>query len=448
MLEKKLNILIKGVLLFSLFFISSFLYSAQDQTDSLLIFVKSAKEDTSKVNALNKLSQDLTNFGKFDEAKRYVEEALTLGKKLNFQRGIAEAYNNKGVIYESQGNYMEALKVHEIALEIRKKRGNKRELAATYNNIGNLNFLEGNNDEALKNYSIALKLKKETGNKKSLINAYNNIGNVYFKRDDFEKALSYFDLSLAISLELKNKKGIANASNNMGLVYEKQGKYTEAFKMYKELEKTATENNEKVEMAVSKVNISAVLIHLKRFPEAKKVCTEALQISKEMGSREYMKECFINMSLIDSAQGDQRGQLENYKLYVLYSDSLTNEENTRKVNEREIQYVFNKKAVADSIKNYEKVRLEELQHSKETREQNIYTYGGIIAFMLMLIIAVISFRAFSQKRKDTELIRKQKLIVEEKQKEILDSIHYAKRIQQSLLPSSKYFERNLKRLNK
>lgn len=34
----------------------------------------------------------------------------------------------------------------------------------------------------------------------------------------------------------------------------------------------------------------------------------------------------------------------------------------------------------------------------------------------------------------------------EKQKEILDSIHYAKRIQYALLPNEKYVERSLKRL--
>jgi sigma-B regulation protein RsbU (phosphoserine phosphatase) len=45
-------------------------------------------------------------------------------------------------------------------------------------------------------------------------------------------------------------------------------------------------------------------------------------------------------------------------------------------------------------------------------------------------------------------IEEQKKIVEEKQKEILDSIHYAKRIQNTLLTSEKYIERNLNRLNK
>jgi len=36
----------------------------------------------------------------------------------------------------------------------------------------------------------------------------------------------------------------------------------------------------------------------------------------------------------------------------------------------------------------------------------------------------------------------------EKQKDILDSIRYAKRIQQSLLPNEKYLDKNLKRLTK
>ena len=40
-----------------------------------------------------------------------------------------------------------------------------------------------------------------------------------------------------------------------------------------------------------------------------------------------------------------------------------------------------------------------------------------------------------------------KELVEEKQKEILDSIRYAKRIQTALITSEKYIERNINRLS-
>jgi len=39
-------------------------------------------------------------------------------------------------------------------------------------------------------------------------------------------------------------------------------------------------------------------------------------------------------------------------------------------------------------------------------------------------------------------------LVEEHRKELIDSIHYAKRIQTTLLPSDKYIEKHLKELKK
>ena len=45
-------------------------------------------------------------------------------------------------------------------------------------------------------------------------------------------------------------------------------------------------------------------------------------------------------------------------------------------------------------------------------------------------------------------LSQQKEIIEEKNKEVTDSIRYAKRIQDALLPSEKFMERTLKRLKK
>ena len=52
------------------------------------------------------------------------------------------------------------------------------------------------------------------------------------------------------------------------------------------------------------------------------------------------------------------------------------------------------------------------------------------------------------KQKAEKKLFEQKQMIEEKQKEILDSIRYAKRIQNALLPHEKYIERNLDELNK
>jgi hypothetical protein len=53
-----------------------------------------------------------------------------------------------------------------------------------------------------------------------------------------------------------------------------------------------------------------------------------------------------------------------------------------------------------------------------------------------------------QVKERTTEITKQKHLIEEKQKEILDSIKYAKRIQQAHMPTEKYVEKNINRLKK
>jgi hypothetical protein len=58
------------------------------------------------------------------------------------------------------------------------------------------------------------------------------------------------------------------------------------------------------------------------------------------------------------------------------------------------------------------------------------------------------YNRFKVTQKQKVIIEKQKELVEEKQKEILDSIRYAKRIQDALLTSQMYIERNIKRLKK
>ena len=75
--------------------------------------------------------------------------------------------------------------------------------------------------------------------------------------------------------------------------------------------------------------------------------------------------------------------------------------------------------------------------------------------MLVLLFAFFIFRSLNVTRKQKSVIEQQKQevelqkeLVEERQKEVMDSIRYAKRIQMALLPSEKYFDKNLNRFRK
>ena len=73
---------------------------------------------------------------------------------------------------------------------------------------------------------------------------------------------------------------------------------------------------------------------------------------------------------------------------------------------------------------------------------------------IVILIAFLIFRGYRQKQKANIIItgqknevEAQKQLIEEKQKEILDSIRYAKRIQQALITNEIYIHKHIKRLN-
>ena len=67
----------------------------------------------------------------------------------------------------------------------------------------------------------------------------------------------------------------------------------------------------------------------------------------------------------------------------------------------------------------------------------------LISLAIVLVLVVFVLRGYNAKRKANLIISKQKEIVELKQKEILSSIYYAKRIQNALLTSENYFRKHL-----
>jgi hypothetical protein len=67
---------------------------------------------------------------------------------------------------------------------------------------------------------------------------------------------------------------------------------------------------------------------------------------------------------------------------------------------------------------------------------------------LIIIIAIVAIRLLQLNRKNNRLLKAQNDLIEEKNKNITDSINYAKRIQNAQLTPERYIERELARLKK
>ena len=171
---------------------------------------------------------------KYDKA----DEALTSGLKIAVQKQDKELEatlrNGLGNVYFNQGKYEDALKYHQEALTIHKDIGNPLGLAFDLGNLGSVYFNQGKYEDALKYYKDALTIHNNIGNPLGQANALNNIGNVYFNQGKYEDALKYHQDALTIHKDIGNPLGQASDLGNLGNVYFNQGKYDDALKRLNE----------------------------------------------------------------------------------------------------------------------------------------------------------------------------------------------------------------------
>ena len=407
------------------------LFAQNKYIDSLLAVLRVAKEDTSKVNLLNTLSSELVLEINYSLARKYADDALLLSEKLNFKKGIAGAYNNFGVIYSNQFNYGEAFRNYLTSLKIREEIGDKKGMAATYVGIGNIYDDQGNYPEALKNYLTSLKLREDIGYKNGIAASHVNIGNIYTYQRNYPEALKNYLAALKIFEErganngiamshnnigdiyrlqgnyaeaLKNylvsfkiyeksghKPGIADAHNYIGLLYSDEGNYIEASKNYLISLKINEEVGDKQRIADNYNNLGRLNIKLHKPAEAKKYLDDALSLNKQMGIRDEIRDAYNDLAELDSLQGNFKSAFDNYKMYVLYRDSLINSENTVKIVGMQMQYEFDKKEAV--------TKLEQEKAIEATKNRsNLILMSSVILIISSLFIILLIRQVNLKKR--------------------------------------------------
>ena len=85
----------------------------------------------------------------------------------------------------------------------------------------------------------------------------------------------------------------------------------------------------------------------------------------------------------------------------------------------------------------------EAAHKAELKQRAIVLYSVLAGLLIVLVFAGFVFRSLRIRNKQNKIIVAQKEVVEEKQREILDSIEYALRIQTAILPPTRIVKQYL-----
>ena len=208
--------------------------------DSLLLAVKTQKEDTSKCRSYNIISRVYV-YKNNDEGLRYAQLGLALATKLKWQKGIGLSHTSQGMHLISKGNYKAALKILLEAEKIFMSLKDAENLARVYNQIGILKANLAKFPESLDYFFLSLKkfesLKKDDF-RSSIASCYENIGTIYNLTNSFEKAIINYKKAIAILQEMRGHE-LEYAMNlaNLGTIYQKQGQFEYAINTYKTAEK-------------------------------------------------------------------------------------------------------------------------------------------------------------------------------------------------------------------
>ena len=226
--------------------------------DSLLSLLNKSSEDTTKVVILLKLFNP-TVVNDLDLAYEYTDQAHVLSEKLSFDKGIAAAYQRKGIIWGYRGNLGKARENYLKAIEVH-KRLDKELIAATlvfnlgllykdqgiydsasmYNERANEIFLKFN--DSLKyasgldlfssihqeqgNYFLSVKYATEAadifnryGDELREADALIKIGQGYVIQDDYLSAINYFNSAIGLYRKYNDKQWENYVIQRIGMAY-------------------------------------------------------------------------------------------------------------------------------------------------------------------------------------------------------------------------------------
>lgn len=444
-------------------------FQIKGQNDSAIHYFEVVKEIFSEINyeagvavALNNIAMVLQDMGEREKCLDYYNQAIVGYKKMKNYLNIGSSLHNIGTVYADMGNYPMALQYFHKALTIGDSITNKFQsssrIAFAYQQIGTIALkFEKDEEKALSYFLKSLKLREEYDEKLQIPGSLINIAEVYKNQKKYEKSLSLLNRALAISEEIGEKKRMAIIDVQMGSVYFELKDYQKAIEYFEKAKEINIAVDYKINIANSLNKIGLVYEKTNQPEKALINAKKALDISEEIGdlngielASSILYKNYKKLNKITKA-------LKMYELNILIKDSIINQDNLQSVINQQYQYEYEKKALADSILHQDEIVIHQAEvkaEQEERKKQRVILYGVIFLMTLIVAFSVYLYTRFRLIRRQRNLIDEQKKTVdkafaeldvekkkvERKNKEIITSINYAKKIQRAILPENELMQ--------
>jgi serine phosphatase RsbU (regulator of sigma subunit) len=468
-----------------------YLSKGQTKKDVKVNTVKSVG-DTAGVNRLLLLARGTLNKGQLDQTMAYTIRAKTLAKKIGFQEGLAKCYNFEGRILYRKGKYEESMDCLKTALMIAQHINDSVIISTSLNNLGNASAYQGDHVKALEYYMRGLAVEEKIKVQNNLHWYYSNMGNIYNEQKNYAKALEFSLKAIKVEEKIKDKHALSVTLSNIGGIYSSIEKNDSALFYYIRSLQLSEEIKDTFSICLSLSNSAMMYSKLKRYGSAYEFATRGYKIAKSKGLKDIIIYCvktlgdvdlalkkydsaekyflqveamateihakllisdgYLSLSNFYNEKQDHKKAYAYYKLYSETKDTLLNEGNSKLITEMNTKYTTEKKEKEiELLKKNEDIQALELSKKKnELERQQTVSISVFVGFILLMIVAVLMYSRFRLKKKANEQLQSAFNQIEEKNTQIeksnvmiTDSITYAKRIQDAILPAPEDLSKSL-----
>ncbi len=452
---RRISVLISLAFIVLLLFKPAHIYAKRPNiSDSLTAVLKKTGIDTSRVNVLSRLSEQLMHTYP-DSAMHFAKKALDISKKLKYKEGEALCLKNLGTIHYIKGNFIDALEKLQKSLKIYTEiNPENKARVSLLQRIGVIYSITGNNAKAVEIFFKVINIYEEEHDTVGMANTYNNIGIVYERENNFEKSLEYYMKSINLRKAIGDVKRIALAYNNIGIIYSRQKKYDIALDSFFKALNYSEKASDKRTLAITLGNIGNVYEALKQYSKSLEYQYRSLEIKKDIGNNKSIAHAIYNISSVKNEMGLYEEALSNFQVSLnhaqkagdkfllrdiyrafmnIYSKTgnyslalengykffkvnkiLNNQINSRKINDLQLKYdKSNRKEEIEYLKQQEEVRAVKLQND------SLFLGALFVGIIIILVFFIFIFKSYRQRYKLNKNLINQKTEIHQQKEEIL-----------------------------
>lgn len=332
-----------------------------------------------------------------------------------------------------------AFSINKQSLKLATDHNDTLLIAYSLNNMAGIYDLTGDYRASIEMYKKALVILEKLKDIRQIGNTSYNLSIPYSKLELHDSSKYFTDKAFVNYKKVSDYSGIALCYDFYGSEEDRKGNYKEAVKFYKMEIQNFKLENEAANLIIPYQNIAETYLKLKDYVECKKYLDLAMDLAIALGSRVDVYDVSSTYSKYYEAKGDYKKANFYMRRYYEGKDTMINTQLKTELSDQKSEFDRENSEVLLTI--------QRLEAEKNLKSKESVTWVLILSSVFFIIVLILSINKYRAKQKSFVKLNeyKNQLIVQKEkievtQKEIIDSINYAKRIQDTLLTHKDFID--------